>query len=174
MFIYHWKAAVCKRDADSIQYKTTAKMRAIHSRYVNDKIDTIEKVFRDAVQRHGDKIALGTRQVLAEEDELQPNGKSLKKVVYIRSSKCTVLKPKIVYSVDPWWLPMAHLFPNGQRSGKLWSRSEGARIEIKGERCIFCRNSGWMVYSRQRMHKAEPTSSYALHYSQSRCACLRN
>ena len=55
-------------------------MKEIHARYDRGKIDTVEKVFRDAVHRHGDKIALGTRQVLAEEEEIETDGKALKKV----------------------------------------------------------------------------------------------
>ena len=40
----------------------------------------MEKVFRFAVRQHGQKPALGTREILAEEDEIQPNGRVFKKV----------------------------------------------------------------------------------------------
>ncbi len=40
----------------------------------------MEKVFRFAVRQHGQKAAVGTREILAEEDELQPNGRMFKKV----------------------------------------------------------------------------------------------
>jgi long-chain acyl-CoA synthetase len=40
----------------------------------------MEKVFRFAVRQHGQKAAVGTREILAEEDEIQPNGRIFKKV----------------------------------------------------------------------------------------------
>ena len=63
-----------------IHYRTTEEIKDIHARYVQDKIDTMEKIFRLAIHQHGDKPALGTRQILAEEDEKQPSGQVFKKV----------------------------------------------------------------------------------------------
>ena len=37
-------------------------------------------MFRDGVGRFGQHPALGNRQVLGEEEEIQPDGKSMKKV----------------------------------------------------------------------------------------------
>ena len=52
----------------------------VHVRFIQDKIDTLEKVFRFAVRQHGHKPAIGTREIIAEEDEVQPNGRVFKKV----------------------------------------------------------------------------------------------
>ena len=42
--------------------------------------DTLDKLFRHAVQRFGQAPCLGTRDILSEENETQPNGKVFKKV----------------------------------------------------------------------------------------------
>lgn len=74
------KAVPVTRGDDYVMYRSTKQIKDINARYVQDKIDTVEKIFRVAVRQHGNKPALGTRQVLAEEDELQPNGQMFKKV----------------------------------------------------------------------------------------------
>ncbi|XP_072263963.1 fatty acid CoA ligase Acsl3 isoform X2 [Pyxicephalus adspersus] len=43
--------------------------------------DTLDKVFKHATDLFTDKGCLGTREVLSEEDEIQPNGKVFKKVI---------------------------------------------------------------------------------------------
>lgn len=65
---------------DHILYRSVAEISDVHVRFIQDKIDTMEKVFRFAVRQHGQKAAVGTREILAEEDELQPNGRVFKKV----------------------------------------------------------------------------------------------
>lgn len=47
---------------------------------MKDKIDTLQKVFQYAVYKYTDSYCLGTRDVLAEEDEVQQNGRVFKKV----------------------------------------------------------------------------------------------
>ena len=47
---------------------------------IKEKVDTVEKVLRFSANKHGQKNALGTRQILAQEEEEQPNGRVLKKV----------------------------------------------------------------------------------------------
>lgn len=42
--------------------------------------DTLDKLFDHAVQRFGQRRCLGTREVLSEENEIQPTGKVFKKV----------------------------------------------------------------------------------------------
>jgi len=66
---------------DSITFRSVADISDVHVRFIQDKIDTLEKVFRFAVRQHGHKSAIGTREILAEEDELQPNGRVFKKFV---------------------------------------------------------------------------------------------
>jgi len=65
---------------DFITYRSVAEVNDVHVRFIQDKIDTMEKVFRFAVRQHGQKSAVGTREILAEEDEMQPNGRIFKKV----------------------------------------------------------------------------------------------
>ncbi|XP_015238165.1 PREDICTED: long-chain-fatty-acid--CoA ligase 4-like [Cyprinodon variegatus] len=43
--------------------------------------DTLDKLFQHAVQRFGPADCLGTREVLSEENEIQPSGKVFKKVI---------------------------------------------------------------------------------------------
>ncbi|XP_054890258.1 long-chain-fatty-acid--CoA ligase 4 [Poeciliopsis prolifica] len=43
--------------------------------------DTLDKLFKHAVERFGPADCLGTREVLSEENEIQPNGKMFKKVI---------------------------------------------------------------------------------------------
>ncbi|KAI9553620.1 hypothetical protein GHT06_021542 [Daphnia sinensis] len=64
---------------DFILYRSVTEISDVHARFLQDKIDTMEKVFRFAVRQHGQKCALGTREILAEEDEMQPNGRMFKK-----------------------------------------------------------------------------------------------
>ncbi len=44
------------------------------------QVDTMEKAWTWAVRRYGPKPLLGTRDILAEEDEVQSNGKIFKKL----------------------------------------------------------------------------------------------
>ncbi|XP_043983533.1 long-chain-fatty-acid--CoA ligase 4 isoform X2 [Gambusia affinis] len=43
--------------------------------------DTLDKLFKHAVERFGPADCLGTREVLSEENEIQPNGKMFKKLI---------------------------------------------------------------------------------------------
>jgi len=47
---------------------------------IHHKVDTVTKAFNYSVQQHSTKQCLGTREVLAEEDEVQTNGKVFKKL----------------------------------------------------------------------------------------------
>lgn len=47
---------------------------------LKNKLDTMDKVFSFVVKEFADKQCLGTRQILAEEDEVQPSGRVFKKV----------------------------------------------------------------------------------------------
>ena len=66
---------------DFVLHRSVSDISDVHVRFIQDKIDTMEKVFRFAVRQHGQKTALGTREILAEEDEMQPNGRVFKKVL---------------------------------------------------------------------------------------------
>lgn len=54
-----------------------------HINLVKNNIDTLQKVFQFTVNKYKDYPCLGTRKIISEEDELQPNGRTFKKVLYI-------------------------------------------------------------------------------------------
>ncbi|XP_014462726.2 long-chain-fatty-acid--CoA ligase 4 isoform X3 [Alligator mississippiensis] len=43
--------------------------------------DTLDKLFEHAITKYGKKDCLGTREILSEENEMQPNGKVFKKLI---------------------------------------------------------------------------------------------
>lgn len=45
------------------------------------KVKTLDVLFRHSVEQHGDRGCMGTRELLSEEDEVQPNGRIFKKVI---------------------------------------------------------------------------------------------
>lgn len=47
--------------------------------------DTLDKLFDHAVSKFGKKESLGTREILSEENEMQPNGKVFKKVKHFHT-----------------------------------------------------------------------------------------
>lgn len=51
----------------------------MHVKMLQEKIDTLEKMFKFVVKIHTTKRCVGTRAILSEEDELQPNGRVFKK-----------------------------------------------------------------------------------------------
>lgn len=60
--------------------RSTATAGAIHQTLVREEVDTMAKMLQFVVRRYGARRALGTRQILAEEDEVQPSGRVFKKV----------------------------------------------------------------------------------------------
>ena len=66
-------------DSTQITYRTADPPREMHLKMVQADIDTLEKVLKYIAETHKDKNCLGTRQVLSEEDEMQPNGRMFKK-----------------------------------------------------------------------------------------------
>lgn len=75
------KSDITKLDDNTILIKTLSQPSINHLILVKDKIDTLQKVFQYAVQKYSDSYCLGTREVLAEEDEIQKNGRIFKKYV---------------------------------------------------------------------------------------------
>lgn len=67
-------------DAKSILYRSTDQPQDHHVAIVREKIDTMAKVFDYCCKKYPNKRCLGTRQIFAEEDEVQPNGRIFKKV----------------------------------------------------------------------------------------------
>ncbi|XP_015234273.1 PREDICTED: long-chain-fatty-acid--CoA ligase 3-like [Cyprinodon variegatus] len=72
--------------ARSISGHPAGPYRAINSQeklvaLVQPGVDTLDKMFEYAARRFPNRDCLGTREVLSEEDEPQPNGKVFKKVI---------------------------------------------------------------------------------------------
>lgn len=87
-----FQSDISKVDDNTILIKTLSEPTSNHLTLVKDKIDTLQKVFKYAVNKYTDSYCLGTRKVLAEEDELQPNGRVFKKV-----SKSNIVKNIILF-----------------------------------------------------------------------------
>lgn len=73
------KARVLSKDDTTITYRSVDSPGPMHTALEREKIETLDKMFQWVVQMHTDKKCLGTRQILAEEDEIQPNGRVFKK-----------------------------------------------------------------------------------------------
>ncbi len=74
----------CER-AQSISGRPEGPYRAVESADALvtqdfEDVDTLDKLFVHAVKRFSKAPCLGTREVLSEEEEKQPNGKIFKKV----------------------------------------------------------------------------------------------
>lgn len=67
-------------DTKSVTFRSTCEPRHYHVTLVREKIDTMVKMFEYCTKHYANKRCLGTRQILAEEDEVQPNGRVFKKV----------------------------------------------------------------------------------------------
>jgi long-chain acyl-CoA synthetase len=68
-----------KRTDDEIVFESPEKSNPIHDDLVRAKCSTLDGTWTWAVSRYGSRHLLGTRDILAEEDEVQPNGKVFKK-----------------------------------------------------------------------------------------------
>lgn len=87
MLLLFTQAVSLTHGDDFVTYRSVREISDVHSRFLRNEIDTMEKVFSFTVRQHGEKPALGTREVLAEEDEIQPDGRVFKKV-YFWSTPC--------------------------------------------------------------------------------------
>jgi long-chain acyl-CoA synthetase len=66
-------------DDKQITYRSVDVPKEVHLRMLQANIDTLEKMFKYVVKIHTTKRCLGTREILGEEDEMQPNGRLFKK-----------------------------------------------------------------------------------------------
>lgn len=60
-------------------YRSTNSLATLVA-WLNPGVDTLDKMFEYAARRFPARDCLGSREVLSEEDEVQPNGKVFKKV----------------------------------------------------------------------------------------------
>jgi len=61
-------------------YRHVDSMDSLSSSFNGHK--TLDKIYKDAVDLHGKKKCFGTRNLVAEEDEVQPNGRIFKKAIF--------------------------------------------------------------------------------------------
>ncbi|XP_031846229.2 acyl-CoA synthetase long-chain isoform X2 [Nomia melanderi] len=73
------KARPVAKDERSITFRSIDPPKQMHIALEREKIDTLEKMLSWVTKLHNQKKCLGTRQILAEEDEVQPNGRIFKK-----------------------------------------------------------------------------------------------
>ncbi|XP_023945055.2 long-chain-fatty-acid--CoA ligase 4 isoform X1 [Bicyclus anynana] len=73
------KARIIESNADSITVRSISAPCDLHLRLVRDGVNSMESMLRAAAARWQERRCLGTRTVLSEEDEPQPNGRVFKK-----------------------------------------------------------------------------------------------
>ncbi|XP_026314422.1 long-chain-fatty-acid--CoA ligase 4 [Hyposmocoma kahamanoa] len=73
------KATIIESTSNSITVRSVSSPCELHTRLVRDGVTTMESMLRAAAARWVNKPCLGTRQLLGEEDEPQPNGRIFKK-----------------------------------------------------------------------------------------------
>ncbi|XP_022121866.2 long-chain-fatty-acid--CoA ligase 4 isoform X1 [Pieris rapae] len=73
------KAQIIDSTPNSVTVRSLSTPCNLHLRLVRDNVTTMEAMLRAAAARWQDKPCLGTRTVLSEEDEPQPNGRVFKK-----------------------------------------------------------------------------------------------
>ncbi|BES89112.1 AMP-Hypothetical protein enzyme [Nesidiocoris tenuis] len=73
------KAEIVQQDSKSITYKSLEKFSDAHLKMRAANIDTLDKVLNYCKDMYGTNKALGTREILAEEGEPQPDGRVFKK-----------------------------------------------------------------------------------------------
>ena len=73
------QAKPVSQDDKQITYRNVDPPKDVHVRMLQEKIDTLEKMFKYVTKIHTTKRCLGTRDILSEEDEVQPNGRIFKK-----------------------------------------------------------------------------------------------
>jgi len=68
-----------------LTFRSVTEPKELHVELVRNNVDTMEKLLLYTTQRYAHKRCLGTRDILAEEDELQANGRVFKKVISLTS-----------------------------------------------------------------------------------------
>ncbi|KAL7012110.1 hypothetical protein ACKWTF_014638 [Chironomus riparius] len=75
------KAKCISASDTEITYKSTNRIGVQHSLLLRENIDTLEKMFSFVTKVHKTKNCLGTRTVLEEHEEVQADGKVIKKYI---------------------------------------------------------------------------------------------
>jgi len=76
------RARIISHEADQVTARALPMLCSVKDELKANKeeINTMERLFKYCVQKHGYRPCLGTREVLGEEDEKQPNGKVFTKL----------------------------------------------------------------------------------------------
>lgn len=88
IYIFAFQARIVEADEKSIIVRSVSQPGPAHVWLLREDINTMDKMLRAVVFVHGEKRSLGTRQILNEEDEIQPNGRVFKKVSFLQSKRC--------------------------------------------------------------------------------------
>lgn len=75
-----FQARIIESTPNSITVESVSEPCELHLRLVRDGVTSMEAMLRAAAARWRQRPCLGTRTVLGEEDEPQPNGRVFKKV----------------------------------------------------------------------------------------------
>ncbi|XP_065349419.1 fatty acid CoA ligase Acsl3 [Cloeon dipterum] len=75
------KAKPVQKNDDTLTFRSVSEPKELHVELVRNNVDTMEKLLNYTAQRYTHKKCLGTRDILAEEDEVQSNGRVFKKYV---------------------------------------------------------------------------------------------
>lgn len=73
------KAKIIQQNDTSITYHGVDAPGEMHVKMLQNNINTLERMFNFVTKIHSTKRCIGTRQILSEEDEMQPNGRVFKK-----------------------------------------------------------------------------------------------
>ncbi|KAK9869381.1 hypothetical protein WA026_003137 [Henosepilachna vigintioctopunctata] len=73
------KAVAITNDTNSVTYRSVLSPEIVHTSMVRENIDTMSKMLEWATKNYPNKRCLGTREILSEDDEIQPNGRVFKK-----------------------------------------------------------------------------------------------
>lgn len=73
------KAKIIQQNDTSITYHGVDSPGEMHVKMLQNNINTLERMFNFVTKIHSTKRCIGTRQILSEEDEMQPNGRVFKK-----------------------------------------------------------------------------------------------
>lgn len=93
MYFFLQAKAVYK-DENSIVIRAVAEPSPTHVWLVREGVDTMDRMLRTVAKEHNQRRCLGTRQILNEEDEVQPNGRIFKKVSRTRHDSRLLWKSK--------------------------------------------------------------------------------
>jgi long-chain acyl-CoA synthetase len=80
VFLASQQAQPVSIEEKSITYRSLQDPREVHVKLLLEGVDTMAKMLHFVAKLHGHKRCLGTREILAEEDEIQPNKRVFKKV----------------------------------------------------------------------------------------------